>query len=146
MNTAIASHVAVPSDASSPSTARLWVGRILTGLPMAFLGFDGLMKFLNIPEVVEASGKIGFAPSTLPVIGSVEIACLLLAMSYRTRIFSAVLVTAYLGGAVCTHIRLGDPLFSHVLAPIYFAIAIWGGLYLRDERVRAISPFTSASR
>jgi hypothetical protein len=127
------------------SRPRLWMGRVLTGLPMALLGFDGLMKVMSVPEVVEASGKLGFGPSTLRVLGMIEIVSLLLAMSRRTRIFSAVLVTAYLGGAVCTHVRQGDPLFTHVLAPIYVAVAIWGGLYLRDERVRAISPFTSQS-
>lgn len=145
MNTALNATGLAAAETTSTSTARLWLGRVLTGLPMALLGFDGLMKLLMVPEVIEASGKLGFAPSTLPFIGGVEIAALLLAMSYRTRIFSAVLVTAYLGGAVCTHVRQGDPLFTHTLAPIYFAIAIWGGLYLRDARVRAISPFTSQS-
>jgi hypothetical protein len=128
---------------ASSSKTRLWVGRVLTGLPALFLVWDGLIKFLSIPQVVEASERVGFHRSTLPVLGAIEIVSVILISIRRTAAFGAVLISAYLGGAVATHVRLGDPLFSHTLFPIYFAALIWGGLYLRNERIRALSPFKS---
>jgi hypothetical protein len=117
------------------SKTRLWTGRIMTGFPLLFLALDGVMKFVANPQVVEGSARVGFQASTLPFLGVV------LTSIHRTRVFGAVLISAYFGGAVATHVRMGDPLFSHTLFPIYFAVLIWGGLYLRDERVRALSPF-----
>ncbi len=128
-----------PSE--TPSRAKLWVGRVMTGLPLLFLTLDGVMKLVNVPEVIEASEKIGYHASTLPYLGAILLASVLLTAIPRTRVFGAVLLSAYLGGAVATHVRLGNPLFSHTLAPIYFAALVWGGLYLRDARVRALSPF-----
>jgi hypothetical protein len=125
----------------APSKAKLWTGRIMTGLPLLFLAWGGVMKLVAAPEVVEASAKIGYERSTLPFLGTIELVAVLLICIHRTRVFGAVLLSAYLGGAVATHVRLGDPLFSHTLFPIYFAALVWGGLYLRDERVRALSPF-----
>jgi hypothetical protein len=125
------------------SKGRVWTGRVLTGLPLLFLAWDGAMKIAQVPMVVEASAKLGFAPSTLPLLGAIELLAVLLIALPRTRVLGAVLISAYLGGAVATHVRLGDPLFSHTLFPIYVAALIWGGLYLRDARVRALSPFAS---
>ena len=125
----------------TPSTARLWTGRIMTGLPLLFLAWDGVMKFVASPMVVEGSARLGFGRSTLPFLGTVELVAVALTCIHRTRVFGAVLLSAYLGGAVSTHVRAGDPLFTHLLFPIYFAALVWGGLYLRDERVRALSPF-----
>ena len=133
-------HADAPTDISTPKT-KLWLGRLLTGLPALFIAVDGLMKFLDLPQVVEASAKIGFQRATLPVLGAIELVSVVLLSIRRTAPFGAVLLSAYLGGAVATHVRLGDPLFSHTLFPIYFAALIWAGLYLRDERVRALSPF-----
>jgi hypothetical protein len=132
-----------PAQSAPPASrkGRLWTGRVLTGLPGLFLLWDGLMKVICIAPVVEASEKVGFHRSTLPFIGAIEILAVVLLSIRRTAPFGAVLVSAYLGGAVATHVRLGDPLFSHTLFPIYFAALIWGGLYLRDERIRALSPF-----
>jgi hypothetical protein len=127
--------------ARGPSRRLLWAGRALTGIPLVFLTFDGVVKFLNVPGVVEASERIGYHRSTLPFLGSVELLAVLLISFWRTAPFGAVLVSAYLGGAVATHVRLGDPLFSHTLAPIYCALLIWAGLLLRDDRVRRLSPF-----
>jgi hypothetical protein len=125
----------------TPSKAMLRAGRIMTGLPLLFLAWDGSMKLFPIHEIVEASAKIGFQKSTLPFLGTVELLAVALICVRRTRVLGAVLLSAYLGGAVATHVRLGDPLFSHTLFPIYFAALVWGGLYLRDDRVRALSPF-----
>ena len=137
---AIAPAPAVPV-ASKPEAAKRWVGRVLTGLPVVFIGLDGCFKFSNLPEVVEASAKLGFSKSTLPLLGVVELLAVLLICVRRTRPLGAVLASAYLGGAVATHVRLGDPLLTHLLPPIAFALAIWGGLVLTDARVRALSPF-----
>jgi hypothetical protein len=146
METTMNQHGPARSSASgetSPSKVKLWVGRVMTGLPLLFLTWDGVMKFTNVPQVVEASAKVGFQQSTLPFLGAIELLSVLLIAFRRTRVFGAVLISAYLGGAVATHVRMGDPLFSHVFSPVYFAALIWGGLYLRDERVRALSPFAS---
>jgi hypothetical protein len=122
---------------------KLWAGRIMTGLPLLFLSFDGVMKFVASPEVLEASAKIGFFRATLPWLGAIELVAVALICLRRTRVFGAVLLSAFLGGAVATHVRLGDPLLSHTLFPIYVAALVWGGLFLRDARVRALSPFAS---
>lgn len=122
---------------------RRWAGRLLTGLPALFIAVDGGFKFSSVPEVVETSAKMGFYQGRLTLLGVVELAAVLLLAVRRTRPLGAVLITAYLGGAVATHVRLGDPLLTHTLFPIYLALAIWGGLVLTDERVRALSPFRS---
>jgi hypothetical protein len=120
---------------------KVWTGRILAGLPLLFLTWDASVKLLAIPQVVEASAKLGFERANLLPLGLMELSAVLLILFQRTRIFGAVLVTAYLGGAVATHVQHSDPLLSHTLFPIYFATLIWGGLALIDPRVRAISPF-----
>jgi hypothetical protein len=146
MKTMTIDHAGAPVtalDAQTSSKAKLWTGRIMTGLPLTFLAFDGVMKLVAIPEVVEGSAKVGFQQSTLPFIGTIELLAVVLTCIHRTRVFGAVLLSAYLGGAVATHVRMGDPLFSHTLFPVYFAALVWGGLYLLDGRVRALSPFGS---
>ena len=129
------------STAPASSPGRVWTGRVLAGLPLLFLTWDAVVKLAAVPQVVEASARLGFAKSSLPVLGAVELAAVLLTLFRRTRVFGAVLLTAYLGGAVETHVRLHDPLFTHTLFPIYFAALIWGGLSLVDSRIRAASPF-----
>ena len=134
--------VFAPSSApAAPSRGKVWTGRVLAGLPLLFLTWDAAMKLLAVPQVVEASSRLGFAPGTLPVLGVAELAAVVLTLVRRTRVLGAVLLTAYLGGAVETHVRLGDPLLSHTLFPIYFAALIWGGLSLLDARIREASPF-----
>jgi hypothetical protein len=119
-------------------TQRRWTGRILTGIPTLFLTFDAIIKFANVPAVAEASAKLGLPPDLAPALGAILLACLALYLVPRTAVVGAVLLTGYLGGAVAMHVRVGDPLVSHVLFPIYVAVLLWGGLYLRDARVRAL--------
>ena len=135
MNTTLSTVTLAPINTSK---AKLWIGRVLTGLPALFIFVDGLMKQLHLPQVIEASEKIGFHRSTLPLLGALEIISVLLLCFRRTAALGAVLLTAYLGGAVATHVRLGDPLFTHTLFPVFFAIAIWGGLALRNDRIAAL--------
>jgi hypothetical protein len=129
----------IPRTASSRS--RLWTGRVLSALPVLFLIFDATMKIVRNPFVVEASAKIGFPVGSIQPIGLVLLACVVLYVIPRTAILGAVLLTGYLGGAVATHVRLGDPLLSHTLFPLYFGVLLWGGLFLRDRRLRAIVPW-----
>ena len=128
--------------AGPTSSRRTWTGRVLAGLPLAFMAWDASVKLLAVPQVIEGSARLGFERANLLPIGLIELAAVLLVLLPRTRIFGAVLLTAYLGGAVAVHVQHSDPIFSHTLFPIYFATMIWGGLSLFDRRIRAISPFT----
>lgn len=128
---------------TTPSARRtinksLLTGRILTGVAMAFLIFDTVYKFTGAKEAVEGTAQLGFQAHHLPVIALIELACLVLFLIPRTSPIGAVLFTGYLGGAIVTHLRLDNPLFSHILFPTYLGTLIWVGLYLRDSRVRAL--------
>jgi hypothetical protein len=120
------------------SKGQLWTGRVLTGLSVAFLLFDATLKVLRRAPAVEGTIALGYPASTVLGIGLAELACVALYVVPRTSFLGAILLTGYLGGAIATHVRVGNPLFSHVLFPVYVALLIWGGLYLRDERVRAL--------
>ncbi len=125
---------------AAPSTTSLWGGRVMTGLAVAFLVFDGLVKFTRIPAVVEASGQLGLPLHLNPSIGILLLACVALYAAPRTAVLGAILLTGYLGGAVAIHARVGSPVFSHLLFPTYVGALVWGGLYLRDARLRALVP------
>jgi hypothetical protein len=120
------------------SRSREWAGRILAGVAVLFLLFDTLIKVLRLVPAVEGTTQLGYPAESVPAIGLIELLCLGAYVFPRTAIPGAVLLTGYLGGAVATHVRVGNPLLTHVLFPIYVAVLIWGGLYLRDERVRAL--------
>lgn len=120
------------------STAARWSGRVLTGIPVAFMLFDAAIKFAHIPEVAEASLQLGWPTFLNPVLGVIILGCLALYLWPRTAALGATLFTGYLGGAVAIHLRVGDPLGSHVLFPVYVGALFWAGLVLRDARVRAL--------
>jgi len=115
----------------------LWVGRILSALPVLFLLLDGVMKIVKPAFVVEATVQLGWPESVIVALGVVLIACTILYLIPRTAVLGAILLTGYLGGAVATHVRVGGPLFS-ILMPVILGVMLWGGLYLRDERVRSL--------
>jgi hypothetical protein len=121
-----------------PSNAARWTGRVLTALAVLFLLFDTTIKLLGAKEAVEGTVLLGWQAHHLPILGAIEIVCLILYLVPRTAPIGALLWTGYLGGAIATHLRLDNPLFSHILFPTYVAALIWGGLYLRDARVRAV--------
>src|SRR3954452_10473656 len=125
------------------SKKMLWAGRILSALPILFLTFDAVIKLVPIQPVVDSFQQLGFPAGVARPIGAVLLLSVILYAVPRTSVLGAVLLTGYLGGAVCTHVRHADPLFSHVLFPVYFGIMIWGGLYARDVRVRALLPLRS---
>ena len=126
-----------PATPTRNSRAGLWAGRVLSGLVITFLAFDAAMKLLQVEPAVKGTAELGYPVHTLFGIGLVELLCVIAYVVPRTSLFGAVLLTGYLGGAIATHVRLGNPLFSHVLFPIYVAALIWGGLYLRDAALRA---------
>jgi hypothetical protein len=118
----------------------LWTGRILTALGALFLLFDGVTHVMQIAPVAEAMNQLGYPANLALTIGIIELVCLLLYLVPATSLLGAILQTAYLGGAVAANLRIGAPLFSNILFPVYVGLFIWGGLYLRDERLRALFP------
>ena len=121
-----------------PSNRATWAGRVLSGLPVLMLSFDAVAKIARLKPVIEGTVQLGYPASTVFPIGLILLACVIVYVIPRTAPLGAVLLTGYLGGAIATHVRVGNPLFTHELAPIYVAAFIWGGLYLRDPRVRAV--------
>jgi hypothetical protein len=128
------------------SRKALWAGRIISALPVLFLLMDGVMKLIKLSMVVEATVKLGYPATTIVPLGIVLLACTVLYVIPRTSVLGAILLTGYLGGAVATHVRVGDPLFSHVLFPVYLGVMLWLGLYLREGRLRALVPIRAASQ
>ena len=115
----------------------VWAGRILSALPVLFLLLDGVMKVVKPAFVVDATVQLGYPESVIVGLGLVLVACTILYLIPRTAVLGAILLTGYLGGAVATHVRVGGPLFS-ILMPVILGAMLWGGLYLRDERVRSL--------
>jgi|SRR5262245_13733748 len=113
-----------------------WGGIVLTVLVTAFLIFDAVIKLIVIGPVVTAFGELGYPVSLAPVIATLALACLAVYLIPRTSFLGAILLTGYLGGAVASHVRIGSPLLTHKLFPIYIALMVWGGLFLRDPRLR----------
>ena len=118
--------------------SRFWAGWVLSGIAVLFLLFDAGIKVLKLPFAVEATTQLGYPASTIVPIGLLEIGCLILYLVPRTSVLGAILWTGYLGGAVATHVRAGSPLLGFTLFPTYVAALLWAGLWLRDDRVRAV--------
>ena len=119
-----------------------WAGRALTGLFALFmLGASIAPKLLGLPVAEETLAQLGWPAGHALVVGLIELACLVLYLVPRTSVLGAVLTMALLGGAMATQLRVGNPLFSHILFSVYLGAFMWGGLWLRDERLRALSPF-----
>ncbi|HEY0151659.1 MAG TPA: DoxX family protein [Longimicrobium sp.] len=144
MTTQAIGHAAPRTTSLSIPASRLWTGRVLTAIPILFLTFDGASKVANIAPVREAMVQLGYAADAGVGIGIILLACVALYTIPRTAVLGAILLTGYLGGAIATHVRVGNPLFSHTLFPIYIAAMVWGGLYLRDARLRALVPLRAA--
>jgi len=130
----------MPRDTpNSPvSMKMLWTGRIMSALVVLLLLLDGVMKLVNPAPVVEGMTKLGYPLSLTSVIGIVLLVCVFVFAIPRTSVLGAILLTGYLGGAVASELRAGLPLLSDVLAPVYMGVLIWGGLFLRDRRLRAL--------
>ena len=115
-------------------------GRVLTALPVLFLLFDSAIKLIVIQPVVDSFSQLGWPVHLSVAIGTLELLCVALYLVPRTAVLGAMLLTAYLGGAIATHVRAGSPLFTHVLFGVYVAVVVWAGLYLRDAALPALLP------
>ncbi|HEY6125839.1 MAG TPA: DoxX family protein [Steroidobacteraceae bacterium] len=118
-----------------------WLGWSMSALVVLFLLLDSGMKLAAVRPVLEAGMQIGFPGEAMArKLGLLLLICTALYVWPATSVLGAILVTGFLGGAVATHVRLGNPLFSHVLFGVYVGVLMWGGLFLREERVRALLP------
>ena len=136
----IATSIPFSTARTSGKVARSVIaGRVLSGIVVALLALDATVKVVMVKAVVDGSAQLGYPPSTMPAIGITLLACVLLYAIPRTSVFGALLLTGYLGGAIATHVRVQDPLFSHILFPTYVAAIAWGGLYLRNPKLRALA-------
>ena len=114
-----------------------WAGRFISGFAVLFLLFDAIIKVLRHPMAVETTVQLGYPADVIALLGVIELMCLVLYLVPQTSLVGAILWTGYLGGAVATHVRVGSPLASHTLFPIYVAALLWAGLWLRDARLRS---------
>jgi hypothetical protein len=127
----------MPTASQPPKPWLLWAGRILSALPVLVMGFAAAFAFTRSPQVVEGMSKFGYPESALLTIGVLELVSVVVYVIPRTAVLGAILMTGYLGGAVATHVRVGDPGWP---TAVVLGIFVWGGLYLRDERIRALLP------
>lgn len=118
----------------------LLTGRILSALPALFLLLDAVGKLFKPQPVITGTLELGYGESVILPLGVVLLVSTILYLAPQTAIFGAILLTGYLGGAVATHVRVGNPLFTHTLFPVYLGVLLWAGLYLRDARLRALLP------
>jgi len=130
------------STAETVSKKALWGGRLLSALPLLMLLPSAAMKFLKPPEVIEGFVRLGYPESLALGLGILELACTAVYLIPRTSVLGAILLTGYLGGATATHVRVGDP-FSMFIIPVILGVLVWGGLFLRDPRLRALIPLRS---
>ena len=138
--TSIANRELTPMSTDARATTpkgMLWTGRVLTGLIAAFMMFGGVMNLLKPQFVVEGTKQSGFAESTIVPLGVTVLIISILYVVPRTAVLGAILLTGYFGGAVATHVRLGDGM---LLVPAVFGVLVWLGLYLRDARLRSLLP------
>ncbi|TWT13900.1 DoxX family protein [Reyranella sp. CPCC 100927] len=130
------------TTATTPHRGQLWTGRVLSGLVVLFMIFDGGIKLVPLGIVTETMAQLGY-PATDALARGLGILLLLSTLLYvvpRTSVLGAILLTGYLGGAIATQLRVGNPVFSHLLFGLYLGLMAWGGLYLRDARLRALIP------
>ena len=134
--------IAVPVDGAAQQSTRTAanVGRACTGIAALFLAFDTVLKILKLQPAVEGTIALGYPVGSVHWIGIIELVCLVLYLVPRTSVLGGLLLTGYLGGAIATHVRVSNPLFTHTLFPVYVAIVLWGGLYLREKRLRVLLP------
>ena len=139
MTTTATTPAAMPA-AAAPKWQR-WAGRALSALPVLMMLFSASMKLSHAPQFVAMwTGKLGFQEGSLTAVGLLELACVAAYAFPRTAVLGAALLSAYLGGAVATHVRIGDPF----VVPVVLGLMVWAGLYLRDARVRALVPLRAA--
>jgi len=127
--------------ATSDSKSRLWTSYGLSGIAVLFLLFDSVIKVLQVGPVQASLTELGYPVTLAFTLGVIELSCLALYVWPQTSVLGAILLTGYLGGAVATHVRIGSPLASHTLFPLYVAALVWGGMFLRERRLHALVPW-----
>lgn len=138
MTSSVSASIERPAAAAPGAARALWTGRVLSALAVLFLAVDAVGKLARPEAVVRGTTSLGYPESVILPLGIIQVALLVLYLIPRTSPLGALLWTGYLGGAVATHVRLLNPLFSHILFPLYVALFLWGGLWLRDARVREL--------
>ena len=128
----------MPSDAqvAPVSKKRVWAGRIISALVALFLLFDSVIKLMRITPVITTTTRLGYSVGVVLPLGILLFLCTALYVIPRTSVLGAILLTGYLGGATATHVRVGEPFYF----PIVLGVLVWAGLYLREERLRALIP------
>jgi len=129
-----------PYSSVPSSRARRRTGAVISTLAILFLLFDAAGKLMRVPQVLESSAQLGYPESSVPVIGAILLLCVAAYALPRTALLGAILLTGYLGGAVAAQLRVGNPLLTHILFPVYLGALIWGGLLLGEDRLRALVP------
>src|SRR4030088_1189597 len=131
------------AQTAAVSNSALWTGRVLSGVVIVFMLFDGAIKLVPWPIVTETMDRIGYgsSESLARSLGIITIVCTALCAVPPTSTLGAILLTGYLGGAIASHLRIGSPLFSHTLFGLYLGLIVWGGLWLRDCSLRSLIPF-----
>jgi hypothetical protein len=131
------------NEAAPVSNAALWAGRLMSALVILFLIFDAAIKLVPMQIVTDTMGELGYPPTVgiARSIGIITAICVVLYAWPRTAVLGAILMTGLFGGAMATHLRIGSPVFTHLLFGLYLGLLAWGGLYLRDPRLRAMIPF-----
>jgi hypothetical protein len=140
---AIGNSMPTMGEQAPVSRSARWLGRGISGLVILFLLFDGAIKLVPWPVVTETMDRIGYGSSeTLArTLGAITVACTVLYAIPPTSILGAILLTGYLGGAMASHLRIGSPLFTHALFGFYLGLMVWGGLWLRDRKLRTLMPW-----
>jgi uncharacterized membrane protein YphA (DoxX/SURF4 family) len=123
-------------SSASASKKILWSGRLMSAIPVLMLLFSGVMKFIPSPQLTEGFAHLGWPVTSALTLGILELGCTIIYLIPRTAVLGAILLTAYMGGAIATHVRIGEPVYLHVV----FGVFLWGGLFLRDARLRALLP------
>ncbi|MEX2641176.1 MAG: DoxX family protein [Balneolales bacterium] len=118
----------------------------MSGIVILFMLFDSIFKFIQPDPVVQGTLELGFAEHHIALIGLLGLMSILLYTYPQTSVLGAILLTGFFGGVIATHVRLDNPLFSHTLFPVFLAILAWGGIWLRDERVRKLIPLQKTNR
>jgi hypothetical protein len=124
--------------ATAPSKAKIWTGRIMGGIAILFMLMDSIFKFIVNEDVIKGTTELGFQVHHLPILGTLGLVATLLYIFPRTEILGAILLTGYWGGAIATHVRMDNPLFSHILFPVYLGILAWGALWIKHEGLRKL--------
>jgi len=132
------SSIAVQVPGTTPKRWMLWTGRVLSLWPVFVVGMSATWKLTRNPWYVAEFGRIGWPESALPLLAFLQLGCILLYIIPRTSVLGAVLLTGYLGGAIATYVRMGEP--YPVLVPLSTSVIAWAGIYLRDERLRSLLP------